>query len=118
MAHVLIVSVVAVYLTFQSFASVTTDSTDVRCMLFLADPTGSLLSHVRLKPAFDIAMETVDERIESGVYRNFHFNVTYFQNGRFNALGIGAEAYYRLAYDAIFGPPGSKSTIGKFGNLV
>ena len=63
-------------------------------------------------------MDTVDERFESGVYRNFHFNVTYFQQCLYDVLGSGAEAYYRLAYDAIFGPPSSQTAIGKFGNLV
>ena len=62
------------YLTcylLQSSAATTADSKEIRLMLFLYDGTGSLLSHIRVKPAFDIAMETVDERIKVGFIRPF-----------------------------------------------
>ena len=120
MAHALLVVVVFLTCCLQSSASAAADDTTeihLRALLILCDGT-SLLSYIRLKPAFDIAMDTVDERLESGVYRNFHFNVTFFPQCGIEVLGMGTEAYYRLAYDVIIGPPSSTSTIGKFGNLV
>ena len=117
MAHALLLVVVFLTCCLQSPASAADDdTTEIRALLILCNGT-SLLSYIRLKPAFDIAMDTVDERFESGVYRNFHFNVTFFHQCGIEVVGIGAEAYYRLAYDVIIGPPSSRSTIGKFGNF-
>ena len=100
------------YLLQSSAATAAADSKEIRLMLFLCDGTGSLLSHIRVKLAFDIAIETVDERIKWDDLQTFYLNGTFHQGCLYNTIGVGSE-YYSLAYDALFGPPFSPSTNGE-----
>ena len=76
----------------------------VQIQLHLCDGTESLLSYIWLKPAFDIAMETVDHSIENGLYKNVNFKLTFYQNCMYDAIGQTATQYYQRSFDVLFGP--------------
>ena len=116
MAHVFLTTLV-LCLTYCLQTHVTAEDTtsiESRILLFVCSGTGRL-STPWLKPAFDIAMETVEQ---SGLYSGFHFNVSCYElcrtRDRPRILGFGAELYYRQPYNAIIGPPTSSMLIGKF----
>ncbi|XP_072048290.1 atrial natriuretic peptide receptor 1-like [Amphiura filiformis] len=92
--------------TYIIVAQADKDSTEVRVLYFVCNTTTSMLSYLRLQPAFYLAYETVQKRIENGIYKNFYFDVTYSYDGcKSSSLGNGVDLYAAHQYHAIFGPP-------------
>ena len=86
----------------------------IRVVHFLCNFTSSTLGYTRIQPAFYLAYETIQTRIENGVYQNFTLDVTSSLHGcSYSALGTGVDLYTAQPYHAIFGPPVSGPTIGK-----
>ena len=93
-------------------AVIAEEKTDVRLVLFTCHGTWPL-SGIWLKTAVDMAMETVEQRLESGIYQNFYLNLRSYEHCFYDVPGIGAELYYREPFDVIMGPPTSAPTIGE-----
>ena len=72
------------------------------------------IGYYYMQPAFDLAHETVQKRLEDGTYKRFNLSVIYSYNGcQPRSLGSGVDLYNEQPYHAIFGPPHSSFTIGK-----
>ena len=100
----------ALCLTFFLPPVATVEETEVRLVLFtcVGPYYGTYsFSSVWLKPAFDLAMKTVGQRLESGLYKGHHFNVNFLGTCSYDVAGISAELHFRQPFDVIMGPPTS-----------
>ncbi len=116
-----LVSMVAFLLILNpTFAVPETNSTEnVRVVNFLCSFRFGSIGYYSMKPAFDLAHETVQKRLEDGTYKGFNLSVIYSYTGcRPTSLGSGMDLYIEQPYHAIFGPPLSSYTIGKKDNLM
>ncbi len=96
----------------------TNSTANVQVVHFLCNRSTSTIGFLYMKPAFDLAHETVQKRLEDGTYKGFNLSVIYSYDGcNPRSLGSGVDLYIAQPYHAIFGPPASSYTIGKNINI-
>lgn len=90
------------------------DGMDIPIVIF-PSPDQSVYAANRLLPAFDIANETISERVERGEFANFSISWVYYSTGcsheeRLSA-GLAAERYFFKSATAFFGPTCSNNLL-------
>ena len=90
------------------------ESVSIKVMLFLSYKK-HIIHEYRIKPAFDIAMEKVKRKVDSGDYLNFTISYIYSDQGctgpKVLGPGIASTIFSTNNISAIFGPPCTSSGI-------
>lgn len=89
-------------------------ATEIRVALFLSETETSILGR-RILPAFEIAQETLSDRVEMGESFNFTLFLFYSSTGcqypLRSAVGVGARLFFEEGAVAFFGPTCSDSLL-------
>ena len=87
---------------------------DIPIVIF-PSPEQSVYAANRLLPAFDIAYQTISERVQSGKYANFTISWVYYSTGCSHnerlSVGMAAERYFFENAAAFFGPTCSNNLL-------
>ena len=111
----LLLNLSTILLCFYTFGSIWAITVNIGVLL--QDGERYIFTTSRVKPGVDIALETINKRIQEGKYVNFTLK-SYYQNtgpicpSYMNAAGIASTLYFQDDVVAFIGPPCSFETIG------
>ncbi|KAJ8046329.1 Atrial natriuretic peptide receptor 2 [Holothuria leucospilota] len=104
------------YLLFSVVSALTSDNArhDIKILSIYGEIAS--IDQVRLLPAVQIAVNTINQRVRDGLYHNFTFNVLHetVNCDQFPIRGpsLASEYYFREVITAVVGPPCSRQNIG------
>ena len=91
-------------------------ATEIKIGILLTQLPWSVSRDERLLPAFQIAQETIESRVQNGSYGNFTLKWLFSPQGCSfpvnAAVGAAARLYFEEDVAAFFGPPCSKNIMG------